>query len=221
MLTVPPQPENTSWRLLSSHWSCFSLCKILIDKCVTLVSSALNTWRLWNNLGTRLEYFHTLRQFPLHFSNIGLLCWLWLWPVFSQSQGIPPHWPGSWGCVGGWEETQPAQVTQTDHGIMLNVWQSGEREEEGMNVWSDDVCIPKSLLWVMGPWSPRHGQALACPWQVLNSFLVFLLVCSAFAFSLKLSVSHPQFSGFWSPDSLPDPAGREVSKCLCGAWLLA
>lgn len=92
-----------------------------------------------------------------------------------------------WRCLGGWEETQPGQVTPTDQRDIPDHMTSGsvnKAGEEGRDIWSDGVCIP-NLLHVMGPYSPGDGTCL--PVGSRESIPCFAsLVCMAFAFPIKL-----------------------------------
>lgn len=82
---------------------------------------------------------------------------------------------------------------------------------------SDDICLPKSLM---------YDEALHS-WRWLNicptteseeSILCFvLLVWEAVVLPIKLPLSQTRkFSSFYPSDSLPDPTGGGISKWLPG-----
>lgn len=114
----------------------------------------------------------------------------------AQSQGLFwfLYWQGISGCIGGWEETQPGQMTQTDqrdipdHVTSYSAYRVRGRRR-GHLEWqhaSSQVTITcdRALL-------SEDGSTPACPWQSLNEFLV-LLCLRHWLFPINLSLSQPK-----------------------------
>lgn len=65
--------------------------------------------------------------------------------------------------MGGWEDTQPGQVIQTDQRDVAHrtascsVYKADEEEGESGAVCSGGVCLPKPQLHVMGCCCPGDG----------------------------------------------------------------
>lgn len=82
---------------------------------------------------------------------------------------VLPHWCGDWECLGACQETQRGQVAQTDqrdipdHKTSCSVYKVQGRRRRRGDIWSDVVCLYKSLLHMMRPWSPGNGQTLTQP----------------------------------------------------------
>lgn len=102
---------------------------------------------------------------------------------------ILSHWWGSLGSTGDWKETQLGQVTQTDQRDIQAIWHyvqykncKRKKEEEG-DIWSDDVCLEKSVSRTMVPCIPGDGWTPACPRkQRTTSLFCFARLCVSFAF---------------------------------------
>lgn len=100
----------------------------------------------------------------------------------------PHKWHGS-RCTWGWEGTQPGQLTPNDHNhmdipycmVLCSAYRVGE---EGLKERGSECCVflSKAPLWVMEPCFPGNGLS----WEVVKEFLVFLCLCVAFAFPIKL-----------------------------------
>lgn len=97
------------------------------------------------------------------------------------------------------------------------------KEEVSGDIWSEDICLPKSPVHVVEPWFPGGGWTPVCPYEVTNEFL-FCFVCSCLQKQLLLyllnSISTHKFSYLYPSDPLPIlPEGSkwEVEGLSC--WL--
>lgn len=99
---------------------------------------------------------------------------------------IPPHQQGDWGWKRHWEGDSliPTDPRDIAHQVAsCSVYKAGEEEGRG-EMFS---CLSKSVSWgsALVEMAEPHGKAV-------NKFLA-LLVCVAFALSIKIFLSEPHF----------------------------
>lgn len=131
--------------------------------------------------------------------------------MFAQSQSIfcLSHYPptirvGVQKDLGGdvnWESWAK--------GIFQNIWHQVKHikkswGEKWRDIWSDDICPPKSPLHLMEPCCPGNTEHLpARGKQWIKSLLFFFVCCEQiFVFPIKLSLSQHEFYYFHSFNSL-------------------
>lgn len=87
------------------------------------------------------------------------------------------------------------------------------KEEEGGNIRSYGVCLPKQALGVLSPCFPGCGWTSASRWEVVCEFLV-LLSHAAFATCIKLSLTWSILAFSLSFYFLLIPRERGITKRL-------
>lgn len=97
------------------------------------------------------------------------------------SLSLTPHdqW-GVWGHARSWDRTQQGQLPSAvqrdipDTMISCLAWKIGRKGR--WVVWSKDICLPKSPLYVIEHCLPRYVWTLSCPWEQMNKFPVLLVL---------------------------------------------
>lgn len=94
------------------------------------------------------------------------------------------------------------------HHAQYMKWGQGREEKRRERPFEYDICLPKSLLCVMGPCNT------CLPLEEANSFFIFLGLCvCGFCFSYyPVSISTHKFFSFYPANSLPDAVGGGVSE---------
>lgn len=123
-------------------------------------------------------------------------------------------------CGRGHSQDNWPQITR---GIFHTIWHhvqhiTWEKKKKGREIRSDNVCLPKSPLYVMEPWFPEDGWTPACSGEGVNEFVFWLCMSmQLLLYLLKILSLNPQV--FLLLPFIPPRENEQTAVgCLVVGW---